>query len=103
MLIPSFAHADYCEKIAQLHVLTGFWKIDGVSKEIALKRVKGLEVLYTDIKTDKNLTKEFTEIVEDTYNDDYYKSNEQDISQYTSNMTYEYAVLLATCLVDNPE
>ncbi|MCU4539318.1 hypothetical protein [Acinetobacter bereziniae] len=102
MLIPAFAHANYCENIAQFHVLSAFWKIDGVPKEVALERVKGLEVLYSDLESGKNQTKEFTEMVEDTYKNDYFKINDQDISGYTSNMTYGYATILATCLAEHP-
>ncbi len=102
MLIPAFAHANYCENIAQFYVLSAFWKIDGVPKEVALERVKGLEVLYSDLESGKNQTKEFTEMVEDTYKNDYFKINDQDISVYTSNMTYGYATILATCLAEHP-
>ncbi|WP_151804518.1 hypothetical protein, partial [Acinetobacter bereziniae] len=64
MLIPAFAHANYCENIAQFYVLSAFWKIDGVPKEVALERVKGLEVLYSDLESGDNQTKEFTEMVD---------------------------------------
>lgn len=100
--IPAFTHASYCENIAQFHALSGFWKIDGVSKEVALERVKGLEVLYSDLESGKTLSKEFNEIVEDTYKNDFFKSNDQDVSGYTSSMTYGYATILATCLAEQP-
>lgn len=100
--ISAFANAGYCENNAQFYVLSAFWKIDGVSKKIALERVKGLDVLYSDLDSGKNQTKEFNEIVEDIYNNDSFKSNDQNVSGYTSNMTYSYATILATCLVDHP-
>ena len=82
-LLPIYTHADFCEKNAQFYVLSAFWKIDGVPKEVALERVNGLEVLYSDLNSGKKQTKEFYEIVEDIYKNDYFKSNDKNVSRYT--------------------
>ena len=103
ILLPILGHAGYCESKAQIYVMTAFWKVDNVTKEIALDRVKGLEVLYTDLDTGKTQTKDFKEIVEEIYRNNDYKAKDQVISEYTSQMTYDYATILATCLAENVE
>lgn len=103
MLIPTFANAGYCENKAQFYMYAAFWKIDGVPKDVALERVRGLESLFIDLKTGQNQTKEFTEMVDNIYEDNNFEKRDENLSEYTHILAISHAIILATCLADHPE
>lgn len=103
VFLPSFAYAGYCENLASFYAMASFWKVDGVSKELAMERVDQLEPIYTDYDTGKKNTSELKEMVESIYSKKYIKANDKDISAYAPTIVAGYATIEASCLADHPE